>query len=140
MYVADEPVGREVVLVVDDEASVLSCVCNILVHAGFVVLRAGSPAEALRVGAETRSRIDLMISDVIMPGLSGPKLAEEFAQLHPEMQCLFMAGLPDQPEVVERIIARGKPFLPKPFFPGALINKVREVLSKPSRSGFPAAV
>ena len=118
----------ETILVVDDEPVVLALVASILEHAGYDVLRAGSPHEALRIGLEHTASIDLLLADVIMPGLSGPALAEEFAAVHPETRWLFMAGLPDSDEIADRIIARGKPFLPKPFFPRVLVGKVEEVL------------
>jgi two-component system cell cycle sensor histidine kinase/response regulator CckA len=73
----------------------------------------------------------LMVSDVLMPVLSGPALAERFAVLHPETQSLFMAGLPDHPEVVRGVANAGKHFLPKPFGAERLVNKVQEVLLNP---------
>jgi len=118
-----------VVLVVDDEPCVLNAVCGILAHFGFAVLRAATPDEALRLAATVRQPIDLLLSDVVMPHLSGPALAERFATVHPEAQCLFMAGFPNHPEVVSTIAERGLPFLPKPFLPKELISKVRQVLN-----------
>jgi two-component system, cell cycle sensor histidine kinase and response regulator CckA len=119
----------EVILVVDDEPFVLNIVCAILQHAGFTVLRAASPSEALEIGHRFDAPIQLLLSDVVMPGMSGPCLAESFAGLHPETDCMFMAGLPDTPEVCERILSRGRAFLPKPFVPRTLVNKVHEVLN-----------
>jgi len=107
-----------------------------LERSGFGVLRAASGDEALQIGAGRNDPIDLLLADVVMPGLSGPSLAERFTRLHPETQWLFMAGLPDQPEVSERIASRGHAFLPKPFLPDALIRKVREVLA--ARQDVPA--
>ena len=128
MAVPDSNLIPRVILVADDERCVLSCVCYTLERAGFRVLRAGSAEEALRLGKEWQDAIDLLLADVIMPGQSGPTLAGELKRLHPETQCLFMAGLPDNPEVVDRVLAAGHPFLPKPFVPQVLIEKVREVL------------
>jgi len=109
-----------------------------LERAGFGVLRAASGDEALRIGAGTNDPIDLLLADVVMPGLSGPSLAERFTGIHPETQWLFMAGLPDQPEVSERIARGGHAFLPKPFLPDALIRKVREVLD--AKQSVPAPI
>lgn len=120
--------GNETILVVDDERFVLSCVTGILRHAGFEVLEAASPEEALRIGLAHRDAIDLIVCDVVMPGLAGPALVEQFAMLHPESQCLFMAGLPDHPDVHRHILQRGRAFLPKPFFPKDLVAKVRSML------------
>ncbi len=123
------PADREAVLVVDDEPVVLKIVCSILEQAGFEVLSAASPDDALRIGALRDEPIRLLLCDVIMPGKSGPTVAEHFSRLHPETVCLFMAGYPESPEVVERILSRGRAFLPKPFAPKTLVGKVREVLS-----------
>jgi two-component system, cell cycle sensor histidine kinase and response regulator CckA len=119
-----------VILVVDDEPFVLKIVCSVLQNAGFTVLRAASANEALQVGIRHRAPIRLMLSDVIMPGLSGPALADRFSEIHPETECMFMAGLPDTPEVCERILNRGRAFLPKPFYPRALVEKVHQVLGR----------
>jgi DNA-binding NtrC family response regulator len=125
----------ESILVVDDEAFVLKVVSSILRNAGFEVLSAASADEALAMGRAIAQPIHLLLSDVIMPGLNGPALADLFTEIHPETECMFMAGLPDTPEVCERIIRRGRPFLPKPFVPVTLLNKVREVLAQPGGDG-----
>jgi len=117
-----------VLLVVDDEPIVLNCVASVLECAGFAVLRAASGEEALRIAADRRGPIDLTLSDVVLPGLSGPSLIERFSEWHPETQWIFMAGLPDHPEVLERVSGRHA-FLAKPFMPKVLINKVEEVLA-----------
>jgi len=118
-----------VMLVVDDEVCVLELCVAILERAGFDVLRAGSAEDALRIGAGHDQQIHLILCDVVMPEMSGPALADEFARLHPETRWLFMAGYPDSPEIIERVVARGRPFLAKPFMPQALVKKVREVLA-----------
>src|SRR5215475_16162537 len=106
---------REIILLVDDEPFVLRTVSSILAQARYRVLQAGSPSEALRLATEFEEPIDLLLSDVVMPGLSGPSLADRIAELHPETQCIFMAGMPGSAEVQDRILSRGKSFLPKPF-------------------------
>lgn len=120
-----------VILVVDDEPVVLRTVAGALHHAGFSVLSANSPREALHIGITHSAKIDLMICDVLMPELTGPRLAEEFVSLHPETKLLFMAGLPDHPEVLESIIAPCRAFLPKPFLPRDLVAKVNSLLDSP---------
>ena len=119
---------RENILVVDDEPFVLNIVCCVLENAGFTVLRAASAADALALASHHSESIHLVVSDVVMPGLSGPSLADRFAQIHPETDFIFMAGLPDSPEVCDRILSRGRAFLAKPFVPRTLLQKVREVL------------
>ena len=126
------------ILVVDDEPFVLSCLTGILQLAGFTVLSAGSPEEALRIGISLETGIDLMICDVVMPRLPGPALADEFEVIHPETRWLFIAGLPDHPAVHEHIINRGRAFLAKPFFPRELLAKVNDVLSGTQRRSMAA--
>lgn len=123
------PKTSATVLVVDDEPVVLNCVSNALVHGGFDVLRAASPADALRIAATHELPIHLILCDVVMPQMNGPLLADRLLEVHPEAECLFMAGLPDHPEVTYRVVGRGLAFLPKPFMPQELVAKVREVLS-----------
>src|SRR5437763_6727709 len=126
---------REVILVVDDEPFVLNIVCCVLENAGFTVLRAASAAEALALAGRHSEPIRLLLSDVVMPGLSGPSLALRFAQLHPETEFMFMAGLPDSPDVCDRILSCGRAFLPKPFVPRTLLDKVYEVLGSKLAAG-----
>jgi two-component system cell cycle sensor histidine kinase/response regulator CckA len=123
--------AAKVVLIVDDELPVLMTLCKILAHAGFAVLAAASPEEALRIAAERSGPIDLMLCDVAMPGMSGPQMALQFAILQPETRLMFMAGLPDGPEITA-IVQQGTPFLPKPFRPDELVASIREVLAGPS--------
>jgi len=118
----------EVIVVADDEPFVLSVVCSILRKAGFEVLPAASGEQALEIGRVYAKPIRLLLSDVVMPGLSGTSLADLFSEIHPETECMFMAGLPDTPEVCEKIIRRGREFLPKPFAAHTLVSRVHEVL------------
>jgi DNA-binding NtrC family response regulator len=124
----------DVILVVDDEPFVLNIVCSILRNAGFQILPAASPREALEIARAYARPIRLLLSDVILPDMSGPALADLVTAIHPETECMFMAGLPDTPEVCERIIRRNRAFLPKPFVPATLLNKVQEVLAGHSRA------
>jgi len=124
----------DIILVVDDEPIVLKIVAAILTNAGFQVLAAASPADALETARRHPEGIRLLLSDVVMPGLGGPDLAEAFEDLHPETEWLFMAGLPDSPEVEERILHRGLAFLPKPFGARTLLAKIDEVLGRRAAS------
>jgi len=119
----------DAILVVDDEPFVLNIVCSILRNAGFQVLSAASPQEALEIGHAHARPIRLLLADVILPGMNGPALADLFTGIHPETECMFMAGLPDTPEVCDRIIRRNRAFLPKPFVAATLVNKVQQVLA-----------
>ena len=119
----------ETVLVVDDEPVVLNIICSVLEQAGFQVLRASTPHEALRIGSIHRDSIRLLVCDVVMPGQCGPMMADQFSLMHPETICLFIAGYPDTAIVEDQILGRGRAFLAKPFVPKTLVGKVREVLS-----------
>jgi DNA-binding NtrC family response regulator len=119
-----------VILVVDDEPVVLSAVVGVLRHYGYVALAAGSASDALHVGRLRTQPIDLMVCDVLMPRLSGPRLAEEFSDLHSETQYLFMAGLPNHPDVIEQVIERGQEFLAKPFLPKELLDVVNKLMER----------
>ena len=118
----------QVILVVDDEPFVLGTVCNILSYAGYEVLSATGSQEAISLATARTGPIHLLISDVVMPGLRGPELADRLLELHPETRCLLMAGLPDEPQILSHVLGKGRGFLPKPFLPQTLINKVIEVL------------
>ncbi len=120
---------RESIFVVDDEPLVLNVVSGILRRAGYNVLTAGHPADALRLGSATSTPIHVLVTDDNNPGMSGPSLAERFTVLHPESVPVFMAGMPDSQEVLDRILGPGRAFLPKPFSADTLLRKVREVLA-----------
>jgi CheY-like chemotaxis protein len=123
--------SSETVLVVDDNVFVLNTISAGLRHAGYTVLTAHTPAEAIEIALRHSGPIQLILLDVILPGMDGPELASQFLQLHPEARSLFMSGLPDTPRVAEEILSRGLAFLPKPFLPQTLAQKVREVLAAP---------
>ena len=126
-------ISPDVILVVDDEPFVLQVVTAILARAGYEILQAASPSEALDIAEVRRDPIHLFLCDVVLPDLSGPALAERLCRLHPNARCLFMAGLRDHPEIGVAV-ARGHAFLPKPFVAGELVRKVREVLAAPRQS------
>jgi len=117
------------VLLVDDEADVRRLVGRILLRTGYVLLEASDADEALRVSEQHGGRIDLLLTDVVMPGLSGRDLAERLAPLRPEMQVLFMSGRVDESMLREVANFTGF-FIPKPFTPDALVLKVRQVLGR----------
>ena len=125
---------RHVVLVVDDEPFVLSSVSAVLEFAGFEVLRAASGADALNLAVRHSAPIDLLLTDVRLPGPSGPLIAARFARFHPEARCLFMAGLPDHPDLPESVRHDRYGLLPKPFTPKTLLETVRHVLEPLAQS------
>jgi two-component system, cell cycle sensor histidine kinase and response regulator CckA len=120
--------GGETVLVVDDEAAVRSAVREILQATGYIVLEAGSGEDALRICAEQEGPIHLLLTDVMMPGMCGPEVAQRLARMRPEMRVLYMSGYSDDALIRRRAVAPGAAFLQKPFMPDTLAHKVREVL------------
>ncbi|MBX3472519.1 MAG: response regulator [Planctomycetes bacterium] len=121
--------GREVVLVVEDEPLVRNLAVNGLSLHGYRVIAAPSPQEALRVAKEHPGAIDLLVTDVVMPGMSGRQLADEFRALRPGAPVVFMSGYADV------ALEPGARFLQKPFTPAALARVVREALDARARRG-----
>jgi two-component system, cell cycle sensor histidine kinase and response regulator CckA len=118
----------ETVLVIDDHSLVLTTLVSTLSQAGFRVLAAASGEEALEIASNAHHPIDLMICDVILPGMPGTEIARRIAEIHPETRCLFITGLPDHPRILTEIAASGKSLLPKPFLPHVLVRTAREIL------------
>ena len=122
------PRGTETILVVEDEDMVRKLVRETLEREGYKLLDAAGPVEAQKIVSSHRGRIDLMITDVIMPKLSGRELAERVLRQRPEMKVLYMSGYTDNAVVASGVLGTEMPFLQKPFTPGMLTGKVRQVL------------
>ena len=118
----------ETILVIDDHSLVLTTLVSTLNQAGFYVLAAASGEEALRIASTTGRCIDLVICDVILPGMSGTEITRRIAELHPRVRSLFITGLPGHPRVISEFSDRRKALLPKPFLPHVLVHKAREIL------------
>jgi len=120
--------GGATVLLVEDEEAVRSLTRRVLARAGYRVLEAGGGRQALEVAAAHAGDIDLLLTDVVMPGGGGPRLAEEMAQLRPSTRVLFMSGYPG-----DSIIHHGLPLdvdlLAKPFAPATLLHRVADALA-----------
>ncbi len=124
-----EPVhGRETILLVEDEPSVRGLVHETLRLHGYTVLEARHGIEALMTGAKHQGPIHLLLTDVVMPQMSGPEVAEKIQIVRPGIKVLYMSGYPDHPVFEQGGISRDASFLPKPFTPNVLAKKVREVL------------
>jgi two-component system cell cycle sensor histidine kinase/response regulator CckA len=122
------PRGWETILAVEDEESLLNLVAEILRDAGYNVIPAHGPKEALRVLLEHRDGIHLLLTDVVMPGMSGRALADQVTRDRPGIRVLYISGYTDNAIVHHGVLDAGVTFLQKPFTPDALIKKVREVL------------
>ena len=95
---------------------------------GYEVFEAPEPKEALSVSEVHRGPIHLLLTDIVMPGMSGPELYERIAPLHPQMKVLFMSGYTDRDVFGEGTLNAGDAFIQKPFSLDALARKVRDVL------------
>jgi len=120
--------GEETVLVVEDEAAVRALVRTILRSRGFRVLVAGDGREALELIAAHEGTIDLLLTDVVMPEMSGRDLAEKVLALHPRIQVLYMSGYTTDIISEGGLLERGVNFLQKPFGPDLLGQTVRQLL------------
>jgi len=119
--------GIGTVLLVDDEPDVRKLVGRILLRQGYTVFEASDGEEAIRFSQQHDGPINLLLTDVVMPGISGRDLAEQLAPLRPEMRVLFMSGRMDD-SMVQNVANFTTAFIPKPFTPDALVGKVRDVL------------
>jgi len=120
--------GHETVLLAEDEDMVRDLCKEILEAYGYAVIVASNGKEGLRVCQEFQGRIDLLITDVIMPQMSGRELAEGVTALRPDTRVLYMSGFTDDAVVRHGVLDDGVFFIQKPFSPDALVLKAREVL------------
>ena len=120
--------GSETVLLVEDDDTVRRLVRQVLSCHGYTVMECRSPEEALAMSSNYSGRIHLMVTDVVMPGSSGPELAQRITAQRPETRVLFMSGYTDDAIVHHGVLDAGVAFLEKPFTPDNLLRKVREVL------------
>jgi two-component system cell cycle sensor histidine kinase/response regulator CckA len=126
--IAELPHGHETVLLVEDSPALRAVARTILESQSYVVLEAASASEALALVEHHDGRIDLLLTDVVMPGISGRVLAEQFATQRPDAKVLYMSGYTDDAIVRHGVLRAGVPYLQKPFGPDSLIRKVRAVL------------
>jgi signal transduction histidine kinase/ActR/RegA family two-component response regulator len=127
---AGAPRGTETVLLVEDSDGVRSLARLALERSGYRVLEAGHPHEALQILQDCLEPVHIMVTDVVMPEMSGRELAEKLAPDWPGLKVLFISGYTDDAVVRHGILEEGMPFLQKPFTPDALARKVRETLDR----------
>jgi two-component system cell cycle sensor histidine kinase/response regulator CckA len=120
--------GSETVLVVEDEDSVRAVVGHMLEERGYDVIQAAGPDEAIRLAASHSGRIDLLLTDVVMPEMSGAELAVRLADARPELKVLYMSGYTNEAVVHRGVLEDAISFLQKPFTSETLGQRVREVL------------
>ena len=122
------PQGQETVLLVEDEAEVRHFAREVLERAGYTVLEATSVDDAILISERHLGLINVLLTDVVMPGMSGRALGEIIATSRPEAKVLYMSGYTDDAMIRHGVLQAGIQFLEKPFTPQALAVKLREVL------------
>ena len=130
------PTGHEMVLLVEDEPTVRKMAADVLRRQGYDVLEAANGHEALNVTeAGTGGDVDLLVTDLVMPLMGGGDLAERIQTRYPKATVIFTSGYQDDTVVQHGVRRQDECFLPKPFTPGTLARKVREVLEKRPSNG-----
>jgi CheY-like chemotaxis protein len=120
--------GTETILVAEDEDGVRSLTREVLEKFGYTVLEAANGEEALKVAERHQGPLHLLLSDVVMPRMGGPELAQELVARRPDVKVLYMSGYTDHPMVRRGVVNAGVAFLQKPFTPTGLVSRIREVL------------
>src|SRR5258705_6121709 len=119
--------GTETVLLVEDAPMIRRLAREIMLRAGYKVIEAGDASQALQLAAN-HSRIDVLLTDLIMPGPSGVELANQLKTLRADLRILFMSGYSDNPILRDGRLGENVPFLQKPFTPQDLLRKLRHVI------------
>ena len=122
------PYGSETILLAEDEKVVRDFSSRVLKKQGYDLLVAKNAKEALKIAADKNSNIKLLLTDVVMPDISGKELAGRLLKDHDKMKVLYMSGYTDHTIFHQGVLEKGIHFLQKPFSPSILVNKVRDVL------------
>ena len=128
--------GTETILLVEDEGELRALAQEILEDAGFTVLAAANGAAALKIARQREGSIDLLLTDVVMPRMSGTDLAGEVRRTHPDVRVLYMSGYPAHPSGRTEPLGVDAPLVEKPFTPEALTGMVRRTLDADRAEGF----
>jgi PAS domain S-box-containing protein len=126
--------GSETLLLVEDEAPLRLMLRELLEGAGYTVLECGAPEDALPMARARGSRVALVLTDVIMPRLTGPEIATTITEALPGVKVLFMSGYTDDAIAHFGVLDPGTEFLSKPFTGPALLSRIREILDRPAAS------
>lgn len=124
-----EEVVSETILLAEDEELVRQVTKRILTESGYTVLDAGNGPEALKISLQHQGPIHLLLTDVLMPEMSGPQLTEALTHLRPETKVLFMSGHTENAIVHHGVLEPGIAFIQKPFRRDDLLRKLREALN-----------
>lgn len=120
--------GKERILIVEDEEAVRDLITTTLSELGYQIYTAEDGAEALHLVRQKKMKLDLLITDIIMPEINGTELAEKLKKIYPELKILFASGYTDDPVFENELVDEKLNFIPKPFSIQALTDKVRVIL------------
>lgn len=124
--------GHETILLVEDEPSILRITEDALRNLGYTVIAANSPKEALRLAEQHLGRIDMLVTDVVMPGMNGRELQTKVLEKHSHIKSLFISGYTSEAITREGILEKGVNFVPKPFSVEEIAVAIRNVLGEPA--------
>jgi PAS domain S-box-containing protein len=128
---SEAPRGSETILLVEDEEAVRHLLLEVLTGSGYHVLLAASGAEALKISRAHGGAVDLLLSDVVMPGMGGREVAAVLAAERPALRVLFASGYTAEAIARQGVLEAGLDLIHKPFTPDALLQRVRERLDRP---------
>lgn len=126
----DKAKGTETILLVEDDDAVRAVARRALDRFGYHVLSAARGDEALGIARNHDREIDLLLTDIMMPGMNGVEVAAEVARIRPGIQVFFMSGYADQDLVRQGLLEPGTHFLQKPFTPQDLAEQIRRILDR----------
>ena len=130
MQTAAAPAKKKTILVVEDETFVRQVASEILESAGYLVLQASNATDAMSEFKQHHGRVDVLLTDVVMPGKNGRDLARELKAMCPSVRTIFMSGYTDNGVLRHDLQEQSSFYLPKPFSMDRLTSKVREVLEE----------
>lgn len=126
--------AKKTILVVDDEAEIRKLVGAMVSQFGYTALTADSGEHAITLYKNHKGPIDLLITDVIAPGMSGPMLADKLTALQPDLKVLYISGYDNTHVVQKYVVEKGHALLTKPFTVEEMKDKVREMLTAPAHN------
>lgn len=130
--------GKKTILVVDDEPDIRKLVGAMVSKCGYAAITADSGEHALTLYKHHKGPVDLLITDVVQPGMSGPMLADKLTQIQPDLKVLYISGYDNTHLVRKYVVEKGHALLAKPFTLEALRNKVQELLGEVGQAPSPA--
>jgi two-component system cell cycle sensor histidine kinase/response regulator CckA len=129
-----EAVGKKTILVVDDEPEIRKLVSAMVSQFGYKVLTADSGEHALTLYRNQHEPLEMLITDVVAPGMSGPMLADKLSELQPDLKVLYISGYDNTHVVQTYVVEKGHELLAKPFAVDELKAKISELLSRPANA------